>query len=233
MKNSEEIYVLLVTILIWLLPTYSSADVYVIIHATHAGKTGHAAIAIDNYQIEIRNKKIKGQMKEIRDTVSLGHLTYFDLWPVQENLNLNDMNRYLDARYQVIPMASWDVSITVDRLLAEGIPTQLDRRADGILRISTTASQDYALREYLYKLMEVQNSFHVRHFNCADFVERALEFILDQAIEAEEYIPFAYSTTPNQLYKTLLKNEHCTVIREAGPKVKGSFVHQKMIYAAF
>lgn len=233
MKNFKEIASLLVTIMFWLLPMYSSADVYVLIHATYKGKTGHAAIAIDNYRIEIRNHSTNGRRTQVRDTVRLGNLTYFDLWPAQENLTLSDMNRNVKAKYQVIPTASWDVAVTLSRLKAEGIPTQLDNSADGILKISTSASQDYNLKRYLYQLMDKRTNFHVRHFNCADFVEQTLEHILNEEIKAEEYIPFAFSTTPNQLYKSLLNKEGCTIIRDAGPKVDGSFVHQKMIHTAF
>lgn len=233
MKNIKEKAGLLVTILLWLLPTYSSADVYVLIHATYDGKTGHAALAIDNYRIEIRNDSEAEFIKENRDTVRLGHLTYYDLWPAQENLNLSDMNRNVDAKYQIIPMASWDVSVTLDRLRREGVPPQLDQSADGILRICTAPSQDYALKKYLYQLMEKQTKFHVRHFNCADFVKHALEYVLQEEIEAREYIPFTFATTPNQLFKTLMAHEACAVIRDAGSKIEGSFVSQKMIYAAF
>src|ERR1044071_162622 len=64
---------LLLQLFVQLFGVTACCNVYIVIYATADGRTGHAGIAIDNYQVHILGDK--------EDTVADGTLTYFDLWP--------------------------------------------------------------------------------------------------------------------------------------------------------
>jgi hypothetical protein len=120
--------------------------------------------------------------------------------------------------------------LTLSRLLDEGIPHHEGYPCDGIIRIKTNTNQDYALVKHLDSLMNVARPFNARKYNCSDFAKGAVEFVTGYPLQAAEFIPFAFSTTPNKLYRVTARLSNAQVIKTPGPSVNRSFLREKILY---
>ncbi|MBK8556251.1 MAG: hypothetical protein IPL65_11015 [Lewinellaceae bacterium] len=212
-----------------LLATPAFADVYVVIYATHNGKTGHAGIAIDKYEVKVRDcNTCPGKVKY--DTVRTGNLLYYDMWPEADHFSKQRLFEAVPAVYYRLPASSAEASITPQSLMSKGIPHQEGYACDGLLRFKTSCGSDADLVAYLDKFIEKRKTFQAVDFNCADFVEIAVEHFLGKNIDADEYVMLTYyATTPNQLYKTLVKLPAVTVLKNPGESINPSFWEEKII----
>ena len=199
----------------------SRANVYVIIYATKEGKTGHAGIAIDNYQIQVSNNKT--------DTVRTGTLTYFDLWPDKDRFGLFNYGVSREAKFYKLPNSIWSSPLTVASLYDKGIPHKEFYPCDAILMIPTDAKADHSMVSYLDKFIEVNKSFNARFFNCSDFVLAPIAEVLGIKMKAKEFIPLSFTTTPNKLCRKLMDYDKVQVIKSPGNIVRRSFMREKVM----
>lgn len=200
------------------------ADVYLVIYATWNGHTGHAGIAMDTYKIVVRQK---GNV-EVQDTVATGKLVYFDLWPLQDNFALYS-GRDVSPHYFRLPMSSSEAPITPASLMNSGIPHREGYACDGLIRIKASPTQTEALVRFLDQQMELQKPFNTISYNCADFAEKALEYVIHSDIQADEEVFLFQSTTPNRLYQVCAGLPQVTVLKDPGTKVNGSFVSERIL----
>lgn len=205
-------------------------DVYFVFYATYNGKSGHAGVAVDNYKTVIKEYlNEKNELEQRYEKVKTGTLTYYDLWPEKDDFNAQNVDQDVKARYFKLPKATWEDDITTNTLITKGIPHEEHYPADGLIKISSTASSDEKLKEYIEKLIDNNRAFNVRTFNCADFVELIIEKFCECEIYAEEEILFKKSTTPNKLYKAIQQLKNSTILKDGGKKAEGSFTLQRLI----
>lgn len=98
------------------------SNVYVVIYATIDGKTGHAGLAIDKYNIlvyDINNDK-SGYYKY--DTVKIGSLCYFDLWPEIDHFGVFTTGKNIKPIYYKLPQSTFNEDLTVNTFYYKGIP---------------------------------------------------------------------------------------------------------------
>lgn len=184
--------------------TASKTDVFVIIYATCKGKTGHAGIAIDKYKIVIREVKINDSTVYVEDTVKTNELQYFDFWPDDDQFNKTRNAQNIPGLYFKLPEKMFD-EISINSLVDKGLPHKENYPADGLLRIPTSAQEDYRLLKTIDSTIASNRDFNVRRFNCTDFVLVPLQQLFKKRMTAREFIPFAFSSTPNKLYQRLIK----------------------------
>lgn len=204
-------------------------DIYVVIYTTKDGHTGHVGLAWDNYRIYIDDVEKNGEMIVVYDTVKAHSLSYTDLWgPAEMDLTQHDTN--LEPRYYNLPRASSEPRITPDVFLTSGLPHAYEYPCDALIRIKTSPGQDYKLKEIVYQLQKEHDYFNTRRWNCSDYVLKSLNELLNTTLEAKEYIPFTWSSTPNMLYKTLLAElENVEVLKAAGTEIYSSFVKERIV----
>ncbi len=199
-------------------------DGYLAIYATWNGLTGHAGFAVDTYQIRV--KEVNG--KTIEDTVATGKLLYFDLWPKVDNFALYS-GANVEAKYFQLPQSTSEKPITVASLLAKGIPHREGYPVDGLIRIPAGPHTTLKLTRMLEQQIAQNKPFNTLHHNCADFAEAAATYLLKTDLDAEEDIFFFRSTTPNRLYAAVAAQPGVRIIRDAGGKVAGSFVSERIV----
>lgn len=221
----------ILSIFSWLIFSKTYADVYVITYATHNGKTGHTAIALDNYEMFNYEKTIDNQVVSRYDTVKTHKLTYFDLWPKEDSKTT--ILRTLPPEYNLLPKSSSEPSITIETLMKKGLPHRQGYLADGILRIKTSPNQDFVLKNYIKKLIDEAKPFNTRTYNCTDFSIEAVNFLTGWNVVAKEFIPMHRSNTPNKFYKVLVKNYKVEIVQNAGKKTNGSFIRERVIKGVF
>ena len=210
--------------------TISQADVYFIFYATIDGKSGHAGIAVDNYQIIVKDDYNEHNERFTRyDTIKDGTLTYYDFWPEIDDFNAFNVNDDVPAKYYKLPRASWEADITINSLITKGIPHEEYYPVDGLLKLKSTAWEDRQLKYYIEKLISANQPFNVRTNNCSDFVKKAIEKYCHCSIDAKEQIVFKYSTTPNRLYQELSKFKDVIIIKDASEKAKGNFTMERLV----
>lgn len=203
-------------------------DIYIIIYATYNAKTGHAGIAIDRYSIKVKDcANCKG--RTTLDTLATGELSYFDLWPAHDDFQKSKMYENDLALYHHLPGSSSEPPLTVWGFSHKGIGQINLGPCDAILKIPSTAFQDFKLMRFLNKIVDQQTPFNLWEYNCADFVEKAVEFTLETDIDADEMILFDRATTPNCLYKALRKIPGVTVLKDPGSLVNGSFFQERIL----
>lgn len=208
----------------------SHADVYYIFYATIDGKSGHAGIAIDNYKTVVKESLDENNhMVSVYEIIKNGTLTYYDLWPEKDDFNAFNVDEDAPATYYKLPAASWENPITIKSLLKKGIPHEEHYPVDGLIQLKSTPEADAILKEIIDGIIESNQSFNVRSFNCADFIEIILEKHLDMEIHADESVFFKQSTTPNRLYQELSKLKDINIIKNADEKAKGTFTSQRLI----
>lgn len=209
-------------------PVALHAHVYVIIYATHDGKSGHAGIAVDKYDIKVADcKNCPGGIRY--DTARTGELVYFDLWPEKDRFNKDRLNESVQPHYFRLPASSAEPAITAASLIIDGIPHEQGYPCDGLLKINTTPTQDYQLIQFLDSLIAENRLFNAWTYNCADYVERAVEYVLGQDIDADEKIAWTSATTPNRLCKAVMSLDGIKVIKDPGKLVNGSFFEERIL----
>ena len=206
----------------------AAADVYLVYYATVNGKTGHVGIAVDNYKIIIREQWCNGSSIEVEDTVATGELTYYDLWPAEDDFNVFSTGRDMPAVYYQLPVSSTE-EITLNTLRDKGIPHKERYACDGILRFPTHWRQDDSLRRYLDQLMAQGRAFNARSFNCTDFVKLAFEKLLGTPLDATEFILVGRSATPNALYRELRTQPGVIVVKNADALANGRFLSERIL----
>lgn len=205
------------------------ADIYLVVYATYEGKTGHTGIAVDNYEIRIRDTGSTDNWSSVNDTVKTRSLTYFDLWPKSDRKM--EILKDTEPDYFRLPNSSAERAITVESLLSYGIPHKEGYPCDGLLRIRTSPTQDYLMKAFLDRKSSEKRPFNTRKYNCTDYVVDAFNFITGQQLKAREFIPMRLSSTPNKFYKTILKEyARAEVLKDASGKVRGTFVRERILY---
>lgn len=210
----------------------SESDVYVVYYATYKGKTGHMGIAIDNYRIILRQKEGSDSIFELRDTVITGELTYYDLWPDEDNFNVMKVYKNISATYYKLPVSSTE-EITLNSLFDVGIPHKEHYPADGLLSIRTCFEQDQWIKIILDSMIESKRSFNGMKYNCSDFVRIPIERLLSKEIRAKEFVLLGWSTTPNKLFRKLKSLKEVVVLKDAKKKSRKSFISQRVIFKIF
>ncbi|MCU0459074.1 MAG: hypothetical protein MUE37_08300 [Bacteroidales bacterium] len=214
-------------------PVYGASDVYFLTYATEDGKTGHSAIAVENYTIHVTDLYMNGIIRHRYDTLKTGTLTYFDFWPEEDHFSIVNVGKDTKARYNRLPGASYNKEITLWYLKNHGVPHIRNYPCDGILVYNTKPFEDYALVHFMDSIIGLNKPFNVRKFNCSDFVLCGASYVTGRKITAREFIPFSFSTTPNRLYRKLSRIAGMEVQVDPGPKVKGLFFKERIIEMIF
>jgi hypothetical protein len=232
-NNTYRLQMLSVVTLIFLLSVAPAmhANVFVIFYSTYKGKTGHAGIAIDRYDIFVRDLISNNIEYSVNDTQATGNLVYFDLWPKGDAFIRAHLKRDLEPSYYQLPRASNEQKITVNTLLAKGLPHKEFQPVDGLIEIETLPFQDYRLLNFLVELAAAEKCFNAQLFNCTDFVCRGLTVLTGKKFTAKEVVLFSRFSTPNALFKKL---EHTKlfivhILKHPGKEMEGSFFTQKII----
>jgi hypothetical protein len=202
-------------------------DVYLIIYTTKAGYTGHVGVAVDNYKIVVKDTVIDGKREVVYDSVKNHTLTYYDLWgPADIRLDQHDED--LACRYYKLPRSSAEESLTVDYFLTRGLPHSYDYPCDAMVRIQTSAVDDFRFKVIAEDIQQEKNYFNSREYNCTDYVILCLKRLLGVDLKASEYIPFSWSSTPNKFYKEVVSSLKAEIIRKPGPEVDRSFFKERV-----
>jgi hypothetical protein len=223
--------ILLATVSMQSLP--GTCDVYFLTYATRDGRTGHSGLAVDNYNIYVRDMAAGNTIIHKYDTVKTGTLTYFDFWPEKDHFSIRNVGKDTRAKYNKLPAASYDREITLGYLTNNGVPHIKNFPCDGILRLETDPYEDLNLIHFMDSLIKLNKPFNVRRYNCSDFVLSGACYITDRKIRAKEFIPFSFSTTPNRLFKKLRALAETDVIVDPGKKVNGWFFKERIIEMLF
>lgn len=203
-------------------------DIYIVFYVTQNGVTGHVGIAVDNYDIRVRDTWQNGRLVTLEDTVANGTLSFFDLWP-KEEIKMGQIDQDLTPQYFRHPRTSAEDQITVESILNTGLPYGYRLPCDGLLRIRTTATEDFRLEAFIDSMPDLQPVYNSLHFNCTDFVIECLQRHFGFAIQAREYIPVSWVSTPNTLYRWSIRHLPVEVLRDPGPKVNGSFFKERIL----
>lgn len=182
-----------------------NANVYVIIYATLDGKTGHAGLAVDNYKILSFDQRV--------DTVSDGTVTYYDLWPSNDDFGFFSYSKPQPALYYKLPNAIWSKSLTLDALYYEGIPHRERYPPDAIFKIASSFGEDHKLNLEIESITQKRTQFVPRFYNCTDFVNEVLKTILGRKLRVKEFIPFSFTSTPNKLCARLMEREDVSALK--------------------
>lgn len=200
---------------------HAAGNIYVVIYATIDGRTGHAGIAIDNYRVQ----EASGSW----DTVADGTLTYYDLWPKEDDFALFGLSKDRTAVFYKLPNAIWSSAITVNSLYDQGIPHREHYPCDALLLLRSTAGADQLLKLHLDSVIGSGRAFNPRKYNCSDFVADAIKKLTGISIRAKEFLPFQSSTTPNKLCRKLMARSDISVIKSPGKKINGSFFRERIL----
>lgn len=211
--------------------TLLHANVYVVFYTTVKGKTGHAGIAVDSYDIFVRDRIDNNTEYSVNDTQATGRLIYFDLWPKSDAFIRSHLKRDLEPSYFRLPRTSGEEAITVNSLLTTGIPHKENQPVDGLIEIETCPFEDYQLITYLQELTDANKCFNAQLFNCTDFVCKGLSAIAGKKFTAKETVLFSRFSTPNCLFRKLERSNlfAAHIIKHPGEQVEGSFLAQRVV----
>jgi len=93
----------------------------------------------------------------------------------------------------------------------------------------TTPAMDYRLKEIAEEDQKEKASFNTRRYNCTDYILYCLNRLFNTNLEAKEYIPFFWSSTPNKFYKVITTSLTIDIVKAAGPEVNISFIKGRII----
>ncbi len=209
-----------------------AGDLYIIFYITQNGLTGHVGIAVDNYNIRIRDVKHNGRPAVAYDTIKAGHLTYIDLWGPPE-ISFRELNKDLSPRYYKLPRSSAEERITLNYFLNRGLPHAYNYPCDAVLKVPTSPYEDYLLLKRADSVISKNDYFNPKKYNCTDFVEQLLEAHFGKRIRAKEFLLLAWSTTPNKFYRRLTRHFDVKVIKGPGKKVNRPFFIERFIKTIF
>lgn len=203
-------------------------DIYLIIYISKDGKTGHVGMAVDNYKVVVKEDDLPGNTASRYDTIKDNTLTYFDLWGPND-IDLSDHNKNLEARYYKLPRTSAEKKLNVDYFLSKGLPHAYDYPCDALIKIKSTPKADYELKNLAsYKSVD-KNYFNTRKYNCVDYINECIEEIYGIELNAKEFIPFTWSSTPNKFYKEIIEKMNVDIIKKPSEDVNNSFFKERII----
>jgi len=220
----KQYYILLIMIVpyVGLSNTHKEDDIYLIVYTTKTGHTGHIAMAVDNYKILVRDTVINNHRTSVYDTVKNNSLTYFDFWG-PPNINWDEHDRDLPGRYYKLE------KITPQYFLTKGLPHSYDYPCDALIRIKTSPATDSRLKNIAEALQMEKQSFNTRKYNCTDYILYCLNRLYNINLEAKEYIPFFWSSTPNKFYKVITSSLEVEIMKAAGSEIDNSFFKERVI----
>lgn len=198
-----------------------NGHLYVIIYATLDGKTGHAGLAVDNYKILSFDHRV--------DTVADGTVTYYDLWPSNDDFGFFSYSKPQPALYYKLPNAVWSKSLTLDALCYEGIPHRERYPPDAIFKITSSPLEDDRIHQAIESITTKRSHFIPRFYNCTDFVNEVLQIILGRKLRVKEFIPFSFTSTPNKLCARLMKLENVSALKTPQPQMTRSFFRERVL----
>lgn len=204
------------------------ADIHVIIYATCGGKTGHAGIAVDDYQIKISEVRTGGKTAYRKDTVATGFVQYFDLWPTNDEYKVS-YDKDVEATYYRLPSNRWKRLLSVRTLAEEGLPHKEGYPCDGIITLPNSKAGDLELAAYLERKRDAGRPFNAMRYNCCDFVSEAIAFAARRQVFAKELVYKQLISTPNRLFRELRTWDGAQVVKDPGKKVDGSFFQERIL----
>ncbi len=204
------------------------SDVYVVIYATHDGQSGHVGLAIDQYEIKIYDCHTCPD-KVRYDTIKSGRLIYFDFWPLNKHFEKELVFKDLPSKIYRLPASSAEKDITIHSLWHRGIPNQKGYPCDGILKFNADYTTSNGLITLLDSIQERSPLFNAVQFNCVDFAELGIEFLIGKNINAKEPILFVQASTPNYLFNLLKGISGFEILKDPGTKIQGSFLKEKIM----
>ncbi|MCX6206175.1 MAG: hypothetical protein NTZ19_07990 [Bacteroidetes bacterium] len=195
-------------------------------------ETGHSGIAIDNYKQVDKNDKDGNVIKDkdgnaVKEWVKDGTFTYFDLWP-KDPVGNTELQSDVKSDY------SSGIKINSLSELTSNDPTTHrngnvspeGRSADGIVKITTTMSQDNVAKDKANAEIKGKTPYNACNNNCSSFAQNVLNAALNQKINASQVIipgfPLnmmynkANTVAPNNLYNAALQVKGAQNIK--GPK---------------
>ncbi|MFB6305494.1 MAG: RHS repeat domain-containing protein, partial [Flavobacteriales bacterium] len=203
-------------------------DVYLVVWTTKNGEIGHAGIAVDNYE-EVEKKvnrppvepalAVKGAGKEMSYTKTFYKkegVTYYDLWP-GESVGGKNAGKDVPAKYN-------KKNTNFKALKNKDITGQEGRPPDGVIRIKTDRIKDQDVKNAIQEFIKNNPKYNGRNCNCSDFAEEGVEAATGEDVNADEFIPFSFSTTPNKLFRKTSEKEGVKVEKEPSEKVQNSFI---------
>jgi hypothetical protein len=185
-------------------------------------------MAVDNYRIVVKDTVINNSRTSHYDTVRNYSLTYYDFWGPPE-ISWDEHDKDLQGRYYRLPRSSAEQVITYQYFLTKGLPHGYDYPCDALIRIKTDPYTDYKFKGIAEDLQSEGKPFNTRRYNCTDYVLTTLNRLHHTDLEAKEYIPFHWSSTPNKFYKVITTSLQVELIKPAGPEIDNSFFKERVI----
>jgi len=209
-------------------------NIYITFYATNNGNTGHIGIAVDNYDIKIFDY-YKNDMLYIReDSICNGTITYFDLWPKEAIHDIWKIHKKYEAFYSKYPTSDFDDPLFLEDLVFKGIPRKKNRKPDGLLKINSTAKQDFILKQAVDSLIALNKQYQAINYNCTDFIADIISMFYGQKLSIQkEKILFTKFSTPNKLFSFLQKQNGSQIIINPENKLKGSFLIERFFKRLF
>jgi RHS repeat-associated protein len=210
-------------------------DIYILTWFSKNDEPGHAGIAIDNYKT--RNKKdaegndvLDAKGNVVTEQVKDGTFTYYDLWPndgVGKTEGQDDVKADYSEGIQIKSLS--DLIYKDPTGQRSGNVDPEGRAADGIIKITTTSTQDAKAKSTAEQEIKSGKAYNGCFNNCSTFTQRVLNSALPNKINANQPVrpeknlqgwPFYYkdaqTVAPNNLYNAALKIKGATNIK--GPK---------------
>ena len=198
---------------------FDGNDILLIVWASYKGNIGHAGIAISNYK-EVKTKiKVNGCWTTQTRMVQDGTYTYRDLWPGGDGVGKENYDKNVPAHYN-------KKKVKMSEILNTDITRSENRKPDGIVMILSDYDIDQKTQRKLDVYESKKTSYNALTNNCSDYAEAALEETLHQELPVDEKLSSKVTaTTPNKLFKALIKIRGNILIKDPGNKINESFIH--------
>ena len=198
---------------------FDGNDILLIVWASYKGNIGHAGIAISNYK-EVKTKiKVNGCWTTQTRMVQDGTYTYRDLWPGGDGVGKENYDKNVPAHYN-------NKKVKMSEILNTDITRSENRKPDGIVMILSDYDIDQKTQRKLDVYESKKTSYNALTNNCSDYAEAALEETLHQELPVDEKLSSKVTaTTPNKLFKALIKIRGNILIKDPGNKINESFIH--------
>ena len=183
-------------------------DSYLIIWATQSDQYGHAAIGVDNYTWDTKEKRF----------VPNGTITVVGLFPDRDYGSLQAVKDESVGEDWYV-----DNFVTLDDLKSGSFYSNENVSPDGILRISTCYEKDCEVKKNINNEVNANKGYKGMSRNCSTFVREGIRVATNQNVKGEEsYLGNSY-VTPNRLFKDTEKLGNTTVIKNPGEKTDCEF----------
>ncbi len=179
---------------------------YLLIWATADGETGHAGIAVNNYD---------------KDGKTDGTYTYYDLWPGGE-VAAKDFREDVIARYQ--EDGKGQIIGSAEDLMNFTVNGAEPHKPDGIIGFPTEEVGDQLVKDALSSIGESKVNYNGISFNCSTFASIGVEIASGEKLDADEKLGRHLSVTPNALYRASAKLQEAHIIRNPGVRVHNKFL---------